>query len=99
MWLQRRGESRYTGAVEVGIRELRNRLSHYVSAVSAGGEVTVTDHGKAVARLVPLEGGRRLERLIADGLVTPAPSAKAPRSRPRIDCAGTVSDLVAEQRR
>ena len=85
--------------MEVGIRELRNRLSHYVSAVRAGGEVTVTDHGKAVARLVPLEGGRRLERLIAEGLVTPAPSAKAPRSRPRIECSGTVSDLVAEQRR
>jgi len=92
-------ESRYTGRVEVGIRELRNRLSHYVSAVRAGDEVTVTDHGKAVARLVPLAGGRRLERLIAEGLVTPAPSAKSPRNRSGIECAGTVSDLVAEQRR
>lgn len=74
-------------------------MSHYVGAVSAGGEVTVTNHGKAVARLVPLAGRRPLERLIAEGLVTPAPSPKDRLRRPRIECAGTVSDLVAEQRR
>ena len=85
--------------MDVGIRELRNRLSHYVRAVRAGGEVTVTDHGKAVARLVPLERRRPLERLIAEGLVTPAPSVKARLARPRIKCAGMVSDLAAEQRR
>ena len=88
----------YTGVVEVGIQELGNHLSHYVTAVRAGEEVTVTDHGKAVALLVPLRGDRRLEQLIAEGLVTPAPSVKVPRSRPGIECAGTVSDLVAEQR-
>ena len=99
MWLHPCVDSRYADGMEVGIRELRNRLSHYVSAVRAGGEVTVTDHGKAVARLVPLEGGRPLERLIAEELVTPAPSVKSPRNRPGIRCAGTVSDLVAEQRR
>ena len=90
---------RYIGGVEAGIRELRNRLSFYVRAVRAGGEVTVTDHGKPVARLVPLAGGRRLERLIAEGLVTPASSPKSPRDRSGVECAGTVSDLVADQRR
>lgn len=85
--------------MEVGIRELRNRLSHYVGTVRAGGEVTVTDHGKAVARLVPLEGSRPLERLIAEGLVTPARSAKGRSRMERIACDDTVSDLVADQRR
>ena len=85
--------------MEVGIRELRNRLSHYVAEVRAGGEVTVTDHGRAVARLVPLEGRRSLERLIAEGLVTPARSARTRLSIERIACDDTVSDLVADQRR
>ena len=85
--------------MKVGIQELGDRLSHYVTAVNAGGEMAITDHGEVVARLVPPEDGRRLQRLIAEGLVTPASAVKAPRSRSGIDCAGIVSDLVAEQRR
>ena len=40
-----------------------------------------------------------LDRLIADGLVTPAPVAKRQRTAPLITADGTVSDLVTEQRR
>ena len=63
-----------------------------------GHEVTVTDHGKAVARLVPLDRPRVIDRLVNEGLVTPASQAKQRRSLPRIKANGTVSDLVAEQR-
>ena len=62
-------------------------------------EVTVTDHGRAVARLVPLGRPRPLDRLIAEGLVTPGRTSKRPRTGPAIKAQGTVSDLVAEQRR
>lgn len=83
---------------EVGIRELRDHLSHYIGEVRAGSEITVTDHGKAVARIVPLEGPRTLDRLIAQGLVTPAEEPK--RSLPkRVVPTEPVSPLVAEQRR
>jgi prevent-host-death family protein len=84
--------------MEAGVRELRDHLSRYLDAVRDGQEVTVTDHGKAVARLVPLERPRALDRLIAEGLVTPARVRKRARPRP-ISTSGTVSDLVAEQRR
>jgi len=84
--------------MEAGVRELRDRLSHYLSAVRAGQEVTVTDHGKAVARLVPLDEPRALDRLIVEGLVTPAPVPKQPRAPLPVTARGTVSDLVAEQR-
>ena len=87
------------GCMEVGVRELRDNLSRYLGVVRAGVEVTVTDHGKAVARLSPLDRPRPLDRLIAEGVVTPAPSAKRPATGPRIESSGTVSDLVAEQRR
>ena len=40
-----------------------------------------------------------LDRLVADGLVTPALVAKRQRTAPLITADGTVSDLVTEQRR
>ena len=81
------------------MRELRDHLSRYLELVREGEEVTVTDHGRAVARLVPLDRPRPLDRLIAEGLVTPRQTAKKPRTRRPIQARGTVSDLVAEQRR
>ena len=89
----------YTFAMEVGIRELRGRLSDYLDRVREGDELVVTDRGRAFARVAPLARGRALGRAIGEGLVTSAsPSA---RSRPsqRTTSRGTVSDLVAEQRR
>lgn len=85
--------------MEAGVRELRDHLSRYLELVREGEEVTVTDHGRAVARLVPLDRPRPLDRLIADGLVTPRQAVKKPRTRRPIKARGTVSDLVAEQRR
>jgi prevent-host-death family protein len=41
----------------VGIRVLKDRLSAYVRAIESGGqEVVITDRGRAVARLVSLDG-------------------------------------------
>lgn len=85
--------------MEAGVRELRDHLSRYLAQVRDGAEITVTDHGHAVARLVPLEQPRPLDRLIAEGLVTPAATSKRARSGRRISARGTVSDVVAEQRR
>ncbi|MDQ6945772.1 MAG: type II toxin-antitoxin system prevent-host-death family antitoxin [Actinomycetota bacterium] len=85
--------------MEVGIRELRNHLSDYLERVSEGNEVVVTDRGTAIARIVPIAGGRALDRLIAEGLVTPAPSLNRTGPILRVHAEGTVSDLVAEQRR
>lgn len=85
--------------MEAGVRELRDHLSRYLDVVRNGHEVTVTDHGKAVARLVPLDRPRPLDRLIAEGLATPGRIAKRPRISRGIAAKGTVSDLVAEQRR
>ena len=82
----------------VGIRELRDRLSRYLAEVRAGRTITVTDHGRPVARLVPVDEPSLLERLIAEGLVQPARQRERSAPRP-VGASGTVSDLVAEQRR
>jgi prevent-host-death family protein len=98
IWRQFEGEKRHTVGMEVGIKELRDHLSRYLEAVREGREVTVTDHGKAVALLVPLDRPRPLDRLVAEGLVTPARVPKRSRPGATIVANGTVSDLVAEQR-
>lgn len=37
----------------VGIRELKTQLSKYLRQVKAGRTIVITDHGRAVGRLVP----------------------------------------------
>ena len=44
----------------VGIRELRDGLSRYLAEVRAGR--TVTDHGRPIARIVPVDEPSPLER-------------------------------------
>ncbi|HEV2086948.1 MAG TPA: hypothetical protein VGR21_01425 [Cryptosporangiaceae bacterium] len=84
--------------MEVGIRALRDGLSRHLAEVRRGRTVTVTDHGRVIARIVPAGGPTPLERLIAEGRVRPATRRKRPAPEP-VSAAGTVSDLVAEQRR
>ena len=57
----------------------------------------MTDHGKPIARIVPIEGGSVFERLVAEGKITPAISGKRHVPQPLVTGV-TVSDLIAEQR-
>jgi len=82
----------------VGLRQLRAQLSDYVEAVKTGRSFILTDHGTAVAQLVPLEGLSTFEKLLAQGVIQP-PTHQQIEFDPPIKTAGTVSDLVAEQRR
>lgn len=83
---------------EVGIRELRDHLSKYLDAVQQGNDVIVTDRGRAIAQILPMSGESTLDRLIREGRVTPAKTRVRSRPSP-IKAKGTVSDLVADQRR
>ena len=85
--------------MEVGVRELKNNLSRYLAKVGEGGEVIVTDRGRAVARITPIGTERSIDRLIAQGIVTPAASAKRPAPARRVRTKEPVSPLVEDQRR
>lgn len=87
--------------VEVGVRDLRNNLSRHLVSVKEGAEIVVTDHGRPVARLVPIDAPTdRLAELEAKGLVRRATDrTRARPPGPRITPKGSVSDLVADQRR
>ena len=85
---------------EVGIRELKNGLSGYIDRVRDGEEVIVTDRGRPVARLSALDAPHdRLAELVAAGVVRSPSSPQRYLPKRRIKAKGSVSELVAEQRR
>jgi prevent-host-death family protein len=57
----------------IGVRELRQNASRYLARVEAGEELGVTNDGRLVARLVPIQRAERSrEALIESGLLIPA---------------------------
>ena len=84
---------------EVGIRVLRDNLSRYINRVREGEEVVITDHGRAVARIMPLDQPDLLAQLIEEGLVTPPKVRERTRLPERIVPSGPVSILIVEERR
>ncbi len=89
-----------TSQVEVGVRDLKNNLSRYLDRVRDGEEVIVTDRGRPIARLAALDHPTdRLNELIAAGLIRPAKRRGRRAPTRRVRPKGSVSDLVAEQRR
>lgn len=86
--------------MEVGIRELRSELRHWLDEVKAGREVVVTERGQAVARIVPANGPSALEGLIEAGVITkPRAPVRAASAHKRVAAKGRVSELVKDQRR
>ncbi|MEI2650930.1 MAG: type II toxin-antitoxin system prevent-host-death family antitoxin [Microthrixaceae bacterium] len=84
---------------EVGTSALRAGLSRYLCNVADGIVITVTHRGRPVARLVAVDApDGRITELIANGAVRPA-RTRVRHVPERIAASGTVSDLVAEQRR
>ncbi|MCB0970344.1 MAG: type II toxin-antitoxin system prevent-host-death family antitoxin [Acidimicrobiales bacterium] len=84
---------------EMGIRALKQNASAVVAAAAAGEEVTITDRGRPVARLVPLAGGR-LEMLLASGRARSAKRAWAQLPSPVRRRAGKapLTQVLAAQR-
>lgn len=84
--------------MEIGVRELRDQLSRHLAEVRQGRTVTVTDHGRPIARIVPVQQPTKLEQLRAEGRIQRARTRKQAAPTP-LSTAGTVSDLLGEQRR
>jgi prevent-host-death family protein len=94
---------------QVGVRELKNRLAHYLRSVRKGRSIIVTKRGEPVARLVPLSPSGhgsvppaiedRLWELTAQGVISWNGSAfqlPEPAAVNRSD--RQISDLVVDDR-
>jgi prevent-host-death family protein len=85
-------------AYEVGVRELHDRLSEHLERVENGSQIVVTRRGIPIARVSSVDRPDALADLVRRGLVRPAQTTRQAR-RPRVKAKGSVSGLVADQRR
>lgn len=89
--------------VQVGVRELKNKLSEYLSRAKAGEEIIITEHKKPVARIVALQESipEQMGVLLREGSATW--SGSKPGSVKAIELADestiTIGDIVTEDRR
>jgi prevent-host-death family protein len=83
--------------MDVGVRELKQRLSEFLDRAERGELIRVTDRGRPKALLGPLPGQLRLEEGIAEGWVTPG-SGTPLRPVRRVKSRRTIADVLAEDR-
>jgi prevent-host-death family protein len=58
----------------IGVRELRQNASHYLAMVASSADaIEITDHGRPIARLVPITSDEWAD-MIAAGEITPGAS-------------------------
>jgi prevent-host-death family protein len=83
----------------VGIRDLRDHLSAYLDRVKAGESLTITEHGKPIARIVGGALPPRLLEMIARGEATMAKRQLPDWSKIRpVKFDGDTQDLIDEIR-
>jgi prevent-host-death family protein len=84
----------------VGVRELRQNLSRYLDRVKQGEALVVTEHGREVARLVPLGSTPYTDLAARFGVRVPSERIEdvVGRLRPPGAPAGTTDAFLAESR-
>src|SRR5688572_16872809 len=91
---------------QASVSILKAQLSQYLAAVKAGEEVIVTERGRPIARIAPIEEGQapegRIAVLIREGRLKPPTSARSPSQRQREelpkDPAGRTLEALLEER-
>jgi len=87
--------------VRVGVRDLKAHLSQYLAQVKQGTTIVVTEHGKAVGRLLPASAPLAQRLAAAEGAGLLAWSGQPlPRHVPVAQTRGsvTVADLLVADR-
>jgi len=88
--------------LNVGVRELKTRLSEYLRQVKAGRTIVITEHGKTVGRIVSAETSleEKLEAMRRAGLIRWSGKKLKPMKPVAKTKEGhSVADLIVEDRR
>jgi len=84
----------------VGIRELKDKASTIIDRVEDGEAITVTKHGRPVARIVSATTPPHLAALVAEGAVRPSEGPRYLPKPTKLRGPGkSAADYVAEGRR
>jgi prevent-host-death family protein len=83
--------------MDVGVRELKQRLSEFLDRAERGEIIRVTDRGRPKALLGPLPGKGRMEQGVAEGWVRPGTGERLRPTR-RFRGLRTIAEVIAEDR-
>ncbi len=83
--------------MEVGVRELKQRLSECLDRASRGEIIHVTDRGVPKAMIGPLPGRYRLDEGVSEGWVAPGKDSPVKRVR-RAKGRARIADVLGEDR-
>lgn len=83
--------------MDMGVRELKAKLSAALQRAAAGELITVTDRGKPIAVIGPPLGSIDLQAAVEGGWVTPATTTGLKQAR-RLPARLSVLDALAEDR-
>lgn len=83
--------------MEVGVRELKARLSEYLDRAASGETILVTDRGRPKALLTRPTAAHRIEQGIREGWIRPA-QGRLRREPLGLRSNMTVTEALAEDR-
>jgi len=84
--------------MDVGVRELKAKLSEYLDRAADGELIRVTDRGKPKALLGPLPGKDNIERGIREGWIRPGSGQRPTIPRARFKGKRRSEDILREDR-
>jgi prevent-host-death family protein len=84
--------------MDVGVRELKAKLSEYLDRAADGELIRVTDRGKPKALLGPLPGKDNIERGIREGWIRPGSGKPMSVPHRRYKPSRPSAEILAEDR-
>ena len=84
--------------MDVGVRELKQRLSEVLDIAAGGDIVVVTDRGVPKVRITAVEPAGRYQQGVEQGWIRPAPSARRLVSGRRFPSMRSVIDVLDDDR-
>ena len=91
-------------SASVGIRDAKMHLSKYIKMVQQGAEVIITDRGRPVGKIIPIQTrelplGERIKRLEDQGLIDPIDGKRLKKIPPPIPVPdGMAQKMLQEDR-
>ena len=86
--------------MDVGVRELKQKLSEYLDRAAGGELIRVTDRGVPKAVLGPIPGQGRFEQGVREGWITPGDGTAPLPAQPLEPRPGArpTTEMIAEDR-
>lgn len=85
--------------MDVGIRELKAKLSEYLDRAERGELIRVTERGRPKALIAPIPGGRsRIEQGIREGWIRPGNGERMKPLKHRFKASRSIQEMLDEDR-